>query len=76
MTLTDLTTNMARYLDRLKTRFPHIEEDALQAAEDLGGVVAHVAARHDLTPLEAHEEIADWLFVESLARQACELRAG
>lgn len=76
MTLTDLTANVSAFVDRLKTRFPHIDEDTLHSAQDADTVITHVAHSHDLTRLEAHQELEDWLFVESLARQAGDLRAG
>ena len=76
MTWTDLTTNVSTYIGQLKTRFPHVDEAALQQAQDPDTLITHVALRHDLTPFEAHQEIDDWLFVEALARQASDLRAG
>lgn len=76
MTWTDLTTNVSSYIERLKTRFPHIDEATLEQARDPGDLISHVAKRHDLTPFEAHQEIEDWLFVEALARQAADFRAG
>lgn len=76
MNWTDLTSNIAKHLNRLKARFPNIDETEMYEFTDKTLIVDHVAARHDLTPVEAREEIDDWLFVESLARQASELRAG
>jgi len=76
MTWTDLTTNVTHYIDQLKTRFPHVDETALGTVLDRDHLIMHVARRHDLTHLEAHEEIEDWLFIENLARQALEWRAG
>ena len=79
MTLNDLTSDVSSYIDRLKTRFPHVDEGALRQVRNPQEVITHVADQHDLTPLEAHQEIDDWLFVEHLARQARragDLRAG
>ncbi|MGK7663705.1 MULTISPECIES: hypothetical protein [unclassified Marinovum] len=39
-------------------------------------LAAHLAHQHDLTELEAEEELRDWAYVQSLARQASELEAG
>jgi hypothetical protein len=74
MTWTDITENWTTALARLEARFPLLNRDALnQPPEDLHGLSQHLAATHDLTPLEATEELADWLFVETLARQASEM---
>jgi hypothetical protein len=40
-----------------------------QPPQDLTGLTQHIAVTHDLTDLEASEELADWLFFQSLARQ-------
>lgn len=77
MTWTDLTANMARYVPMLVQRFPNTEPDVLDLhATTADTLVAHVADRHDLTRFEARQEIDDLLFVQSLARQAGDLRAG
>ena len=76
MNWTELTQNVTQYVGRLKTRFPNVDEESLCFVTDRDRLVHHVAERHDLTNFEADQEIDDWLFVESLARQATELRAG
>ena len=75
MNWTELTNNLSRYVESLKTRFPNLDSDALQTVSDRNHLIAHVADQHDMSHLEAHQEIDDWLFVESLARQAPDIRA-
>lgn len=77
MNWTDLTANWGNSIRLLKSRFPHIDEKVVQdAAQDPDSVIAHLARQHDLTDSEAREELQDWAFVQSLARQSSELRAG
>lgn len=74
MNWTDITANWSDSLTRLKSRFPLIDTHAMGDApvhEDI--VTAHLARQHDLTPMEAEEELRDWAFIQSLARQAGEL---
>ncbi|WP_292291075.1 hypothetical protein [Marivita sp.] len=74
MTWTDITENWHTALARLEERFPLLNRDALaDPPASLSGLSHHLADTHDLTALEATEELADWLFVESLARQASEM---
>ena len=75
MNWTELTNNLSRYVDSLKTRFPNLDAEELKTVADRHHLIAHVADQHDMSPLEAHQEIDDWLFVESLARQAPDIRA-
>ncbi len=68
---TDITSNWLGYLDNLTTRFPNLDEAELQtspfACKDLAQVIA---LSHDLTPNEATEELEDWLYHQSLSRDA------
>ncbi|WP_425038777.1 hypothetical protein [Primorskyibacter sp. S187A] len=73
MNWSDLTNNLTDYLGRLKSRFPNVDEDVLPDMDERSRLVEHIAARHDLTAFEASQEIDDWLFIESLARQASEM---
>lgn len=76
MTWTDMTTDWRRALRGLKTRFPRInEKEIARGPQQTSAIAAHLAKQHDLTPLEAEEELKDWLYVQSLARQAGELDA-
>jgi len=72
MTWTDLTTHLTSHISRFKARFPHVDENELRHARDPEKLIDHVARRHDLTRLEALQEIDDWMFIEGLARQAAE----
>lgn len=70
MTWTDITENWTTALAHLEARFPLLSREALeQPPQDLTGLTQHIAVTHDLTDLEASEELADWLFFQSLARQ-------
>jgi hypothetical protein len=70
MTWTEITENWHVTLDRLERRFPCLNRDTLaQPPETMHGLTHHIADSHDLTPLEAGEALADWVFVETLARQ-------
>ncbi len=72
----DISTNWTDSLKRLKSRFPRIDERKLgQKPVRPDVLAAHLAHQHDLTELEAVEELRDWAFVQSLARQAGELEA-
>ena len=74
MTWTDITANWHTTVQRLEARFPRLNRDALsQPPECISSLTRHLADTHDLTALEAREELADWLFVESLARRASEM---
>lgn len=74
MILTDLTTDWKFTLRGLKDRFPHLDEKEIARCPPATQAIAeHLAQRHDLTPLEAEEELKDWLFVQSLARQAVDV---
>lgn len=77
MDWTELTENWNGALARLEARFPLLNRDSLpHPPESLSGLTRHLADTHDLTALEAREELTDWLFVESLARQASEFGLG
>lgn len=55
------------FLTRLRNRFPHVDESAVpHMVEDHGRLTQHLAERHDLTPLEAREELMDFLGLEQL----------
>jgi hypothetical protein len=76
MTWLDLTRDWSGAVSRLIERFPKADPDALKdvptKTEDLA---RHLAERHDMSLIEADEELKDWMFVEGLARQAFDIRA-
>ncbi len=70
MTWIDIAQNWPVAQARLETRFPLLDCDALPFPPDsITSLARRLAAKHDLTPLEAREELADWLFIATLARQ-------
>lgn len=72
----DISANWNQSLKRLKSRFPRIDESTLARKPVKPEVLAaHLAHQHDLTELEAAEELRDWAYLQSLARQAGELEA-
>lgn len=76
MNWTDITANWTDNLSRLKSRFPLIDTREMSEPPSQHDIVtAHLARQHDLTPLEAEEELKDWAYIQSLARQAGELEA-
>lgn len=55
---------------RIRCRFPNLEPGALaDLGRDLHRLEAHLAAAHNMTLTEAHEELADFLYVETLSRE-------
>ena len=75
MTWDDMIANWKSTVARLESRFPRINRVALTTPPDtMSGLTRHLADTHDLTALEAREELADWLFVESLERQVSDQR--
>ncbi|MCH2165084.1 MAG: hypothetical protein MK098_10595 [Marinovum sp.] len=76
MVWTDLANNASQYTAKLRERFPLADAKTISTAEDREDLVQNLAQQHDLTLMEVNQEIDDLLFVESLARQASDLRAG
>ena len=76
MSWSELTQNWAMWFARLKTRFPNLEDDSMPFLKtDRERFEAYVAEKHDLTLVEAREEVNDFLFVEQLAREAFDYRS-
>lgn len=71
MEWSEFTQNWETAFPRAKQRFPNLG-DALSSQErtDRTRFEAHLARTHHLTMEEARQELADFLFVESLAREA------
>lgn len=66
----DPARNRADEISRIRCRFPNLEESALSdLGRDLHRLEAHLAAAHHMTLIEAHEELADFLYVEKLSRE-------
>lgn len=51
---------------RAKQRFPHLQPGVPNLERDQQGFVAYLTRTHHLTLREAQEEVADFLFTESL----------
>ncbi|MFW2544523.1 hypothetical protein ACN2XU_17950 [Primorskyibacter sp. 2E107] len=61
-------------LARLRSRFPHLDESAVaDFAPDQTRLSRHLAERHDLTMLEAHEELQDFLGLERLSAHVAQV---
>lgn len=68
--MADPARNRADVISRIRCRFPNLEESALRdLGRDLHRFEAHLAAAHNLSLTEAHEELADFLYVERLSRE-------
>ena len=77
MTWSDMTQNWSEWFDRLKGRFPRIDDGAMAyLKQDRERFEAHVAATHDLTLGEAREQFEQFLYIETLARGTADIRAG
>lgn len=76
MTWSDVTQNWADVFSRIKGRFPNLDDGAMPFAKtDRSRFEAYLADTHDLTLTEAREELDDVLYVETLAREAFDIRA-
>jgi len=66
----DLTQDWNACYDRAKRRFPNLrDQDMPRVGKDRKQFEAYLAERHHLTVNEAHEEVEDFLFTESLNRE-------
>ena len=67
---TDLTQDWSACYARAKRRFPNLrDQDMPRVGKDRKQFEAYLAERHHLTVNEAHEEVEDFLFTESLNRE-------
>lgn len=70
MDWTDLTRDWAASFARMKTRFPNLDDASMPFLKlDRARFEAHLAQTHQMTLNEAREELADFLFIESLAQE-------
>lgn len=75
MNWTDLAANWNTHLRALAQRFPYADKGALNASKGKQSTVLRVLAQsHDLTIGEAHEELEDFMFLQSLARDTADIR--
>lgn len=76
MTWSDLTENWGLWFARMKRRFPNLDDSAMPFLKaDRQRFESYLADRHDLTMVEAREELDDFLMVENLAREAFDYRS-
>ncbi len=78
MTWGEIISDWSRAIASLGQRFPQLDHGTVpvapESSDDFAEFLAHT---HDLTPLEAREELQDWMTIQGLARDAgADLRAG
>lgn len=55
----------------MQSRFPYLDDSAMPYSKlDRARFEAYLAETHNLSLTEAHEEVDDFLYVESLIREA------
>ena len=71
MTWTELTLDWTVLIERMKCRFPRIDDSAMSLChQDRTRFELYLARLHNITQTEVREEIEDFLYVETLAREA------
>ena len=66
-----MTEDWATWFCRLQTRFPHLDDSAMPFSKlDRARFESYLAETHNLSLIEAHEEVNDFLYIESLMREA------
>lgn len=72
----DIVANWSDHLAGLTARFPRAKPDYLSLhKERIEDVASYLADAHELTLMEAHEEIEHYVLVQTLAREAPDIRA-
>ena len=73
MNWADLTRDWGYWFQRIKTRFPNLEDSAMPfLKQDRTRFEHYLADRHQMTLREAREEFEDFLYIETLASEASE----
>lgn len=68
MTRSDQNQNLGTWHQKIKGRFPHLDDTAMALLKnDRALFEARVADSHHLTLNEAREEVEDFLYIEGLA---------
>ena len=71
MIWSDLTADWAKWFKRIQKRFPNLDDSAMPfVKQDRSRFESYIAGTHNLSLREAHEELDDFLFVETLAGEA------
>ena len=70
MNRNDITSDPGLWFQRMRARFPHLDEGALSIFKrDRACFVAHLARTHNLSINEAREEIEDFFYIETLTHE-------
>ena len=70
MEWSDITKDWATWSERIRNRFPRLETTGMDLARhDRPTFEAYLADKHNLSLNEAHEEIDDFLYIETLAHE-------
>ncbi len=70
------SANWPLFRTRLKNHFPHVDFDKLaDPPRDRRALVQHLADTHNLSLVEAHEALEQFLDLEDLARRVMDMRA-
>lgn len=71
MTWTDMIQDWATWSRRLQSRFPNLDDAAMPFSKlDRDRFEAYLAEVQNLSLIEAHEEIEDFLYLETLSQDA------
>lgn len=66
----EIASDWCMWSERIHHRFPHLDSEQMNLLyRDRKSFEAHLAATHNLSLIEAREEIDDFLYVETLARE-------
>ena len=70
MKWSDITADWPEWSQRIRDRFPYLENGPMdRARHNRRAFEAYLADTHNLSLNEAREEIEDFLYVETLARE-------
>ena len=70
MTWNDIVADWTAWSERFRMRYPQLETKRMdRARHDRAAFEAYLARAHNLSLTEAHEEIDDLLYIETLARE-------
>jgi hypothetical protein len=78
MMWSEIVSDWTQAVTTLVKRFPKLDQGTLPTAPtNSDDFVDYLTHTHDLTPLEAREELRDWMTIQGLARDAgADVRAG
>jgi len=74
MKWSDITNDWPSWAERIRDRFPYLEMGPMdRARHDRSAFEAYLARTHNLSLTEAREEIEDFLYIETLARELSQM---